>query len=139
MAGAPIDLEPLRRALGWLKEALELWQGLPEGSVLKPRLRSAVIQSFEFTYQLSLRSLRRALIERAGSADQVTDLSFDDLLRTAADAGLIGDVTAWRGWRELRNATRRAYDEARARQVAQEALGFCADAAAQLAASESSQ
>lgn len=139
MTPAPIDLDPLRRALGWLKEALELWHGQPEGSVLKPHLRSAVIQSFEFTYELALRSLRRVLIERAGSAEQVTDLSFNDLLRSAADAGLIGNVAAWRGWRELRNATSHAYDEAKAQKVAQDAQAFCADAAALLAALEASR
>ena len=83
-----IDLAPLRKALGCLAEALMLWHAQPPGSVLKPHLRPAVIQSFEFSYELSLRSLQRVLIERAGSADRVTDLSFNDLLRSAADAGL---------------------------------------------------
>jgi len=133
-----IDLAPLRRALGWLIEALALWHAQPVGAVLKPHLRSAVIQSFEFTYELSLRSLRRVLIERAGSADRITDLSFNDLLRGAADAGLLPDPTAWRVWRELRNATSHAYDEAKAEQVARDAELFCADAQALLAALEAS-
>ena len=131
-----IDLVPLRRALGWLTEALVLWQTQPLGSVLKPHLRSAVIQSFEFTYELSLRSLRRVLIERAGSADRITDLSFNELLRLGADAGLLPDPAAWRVWRELRNATRHAYDEARAEQVARDALQFSLEAAALLTALE---
>ena len=83
-----IDLSPLRKALGVLAEALQLWHSQDAGSVLKPHLRSAVIQSFEFSYELSLRSLRRVLVERAGSADRITDLSFNELLRHAADAGL---------------------------------------------------
>ena len=133
-----IDLAPLRRALGWLTEALALWHAQPVGTVLKPHLRSAVIQSFEFTYELSLRSLRRVLVERAGSADRITDLSFNDLLRNAADAGLLPDPAAWRVWRELRNATSHAYDEARAEQVASGAEQFCADAQALLDALEHS-
>ena len=132
-----IDLSPLRKALGVLAEALVLWHAQDAGSVLKPHLRSAVIQSFEFSYELSLRSLRRVLIERAGSADRVTDLSFHELLRQAADAGLVRDPNAWRIWRELRNATSHAYDEARAEQVALDAATFCADARALLAALES--
>ena len=131
-----IDLSALRRALGWLIEALALWHAQPPGSVLKPHLRSAVIQSFEFTYELALRNLRRVLIERAGSADRIIDLSFNDLLRSAADAGLLPDPAAWRVWRELRNATRHAYDEAKAEQVARDAELFCADAQALLAALE---
>mgnify|MGYP000750573978 CR=1 FL=1 len=96
-----IDLSPLRKALGVLAEALQLWHSQDAGSVLKPHLRSAVIQSFEFSYELSLRSLRRVLVERAGSADRITDLSFNELLRHAADAGLVQDPKAWRIWREF--------------------------------------
>lgn len=55
---------------------------------LKPHLRSAVTQSFEFTYELAIHSTRRVLIERAESADLMRDLSFNDLLRRALDAGL---------------------------------------------------
>jgi nucleotidyltransferase substrate binding protein (TIGR01987 family) len=136
MSALPIDLNPLRKALGWLAEALVLWHAQPEGSVLKPHLRSAVIQSFEFSYELSLRNLRRVLVERAGSADRITDLSFNDLLRAAADAGLLADPLAWRAWRELRNATSHAYNEAKAEAVAHGAEIFCTDAQALLAALE---
>lgn len=131
-----IDLSALRKALSVLTEALGLWHAEPVGTVLKPHLRSAVIQSFEFSYELCLRSLRRVLIERAGSADLVTDLSFNDLLRSAADAGLLPEPGAWRVWRELRNATSHAYNETRAEQVAQDAESFCIDALALLAALE---
>ena len=94
------------------------------GNALKPHLRSAVIQSFEFTYELSIRMLRRVLIERAESADRVTDLSFNELMRNAADAGLLEDPLTWRQWREMRNATRHAYDETRGNEVATGAIGF---------------
>ena len=131
-----IDLSALRRALGWLTEAIALWHAQPEGSVLKPHLRSAVIQSFEFTYELSLRSLRRLMIERASAADRITDLSFNALLRMAADAGLVADPLAWRTWRELRNATSHAYEEAKAQQVAMACGDFAVSAQTLLAAME---
>lgn len=129
MAQPPIDLSPLRKALGLLTEALQFWQDQPEGSALKPHLRSAVIQSFEFTYELSVRLLRRVLIERAESADLVADMSFNDLLRKGADAGFVADPIAWRGWREMRNVTSHAYDEAKAQEVAVGAASFASDAA----------
>lgn len=71
---------------------------------------------------------RRILIERAESADQVRDLSFNDLLRGALDAGLPMDLDAWRRWRELRNSTSHAYDEARAQAVALRTPDFAIDA-----------
>ena len=106
--------------------------------MLKPHLRSAVIQSFEFSYELSVRGLRRVLIERAITSDRVADQSFNELLRSAADAALIDDPVAWRAWRELRNATSHAYDETKAQRVAEQAERFAVDAAALLAALESS-
>lgn len=125
----PIDLSALRKASATLQEALAFWDAQPAGSPLKPHLRSAVIQSFEFTYELSIRLLRRTLIERAEAAERVADLGFNDLLRLGADAGLLLDQASWRRWREMRNATSHAYDEARAEAVAAGAKAFILDAA----------
>ena len=58
MTAKPIDLSSLVKALAQLQEALRFWHELPQGAALKPHLRSAVIQSFEFTYELSVRMLR---------------------------------------------------------------------------------
>lgn len=138
MNSPTIDLSPLRKALALLNEALEFWNAQPEGAPLKPHLRSAVIQSFEFTYELSIRLTRRVLIERSESADRVVDLSFNDLLRIAADAGLMPDASRWREWREVRNATSHAYDEAIAQAVAGRAAAFAADSSVLLGALEAS-
>ena len=138
MSSATIDLSPLRKALALLTEALAFWAAQPDGTALKPHLRSAVIQSFEFSYELSVRLLRRVLVERSESADRVVDLSFNDLLRAAADAGLLADAPRWREWREMRNATSHAYDEARAQAVAQRAAAFAEDAVTLLGALEAS-
>lgn len=136
MSPPDIDLAPLRKALAMLREALVFWNAQPDGAPLKPHLRSAVIQSFEFTYELSVRLLRRVLIERAESADLIASLSFNDLLRSAAGAGLMSDATRWREWREMRNATSHAYDETTAQAVAARAAAFVEDAATLLAVLE---
>ena len=99
-----------------------------DGAPLKPYLRSAVIQSFEFSYELSVRLMRRVLIERAAAAPDVTDMSFNDLLRSAAGAGLLAEPLRWREWRELRNATSHAYDETTAQAVAGKTADFLVDA-----------
>lgn len=118
MNAKPIDLSPLVKALSQLQEALSFWHAQPQDSALKPHLRAAVIQSFEFTYELSVRMIRRVLIERSEAADLVADLSFNDLLRKAADAGLLNAPDMWRQWREMRNSTSHTYDEAKAAEVA---------------------
>lgn len=133
MTSLPIDLSSLRQALSQLQEALGFWQALDAADPLKPHLRSAVIQSFEFTYELAIRSTRRLLIERAESVDLVRDLSFNDLVRRALDAGLPMPLDTWRKWRELRNTTSHTYNEARALEVALAASDFIKDAALLLA------
>lgn len=121
-----------------LREGLEFWRAQADGTPLKPHLRSAVIQSFEFSYELSVRLMRRVLIERAAAAPDVADLSFNDLLRNAAGAGLLAEPLRWREWRELRNATSHAYDEATAQAVAGKAAAFLVDAEALLGRLENS-
>ena len=132
MVATSIDTGPLRRALAMLREALDFWHQQADGTPLKPHLRSAVIQSFEFSYELSVRLLRRVLIERATAAPDVTDLSFNEILRSAADAGLLAEPLRWREWRELRNATSHAYDEDTAQAVAGQAPAFLVDGEALL-------
>ena len=87
-----IDLTPLRKAHALLSEAVLFWNAQPEGTALKPHLRSAVIQSL--------------------------------------------DAQRWREWREMRNATGHAYDEAKAQAVALRAAAFAADASILLRALE---
>lgn len=67
-------------------------------------------------------------MERALAAPLVADLSFNDLLRTAADAGLLPDPLAWRRWRDWRNRTSPSYDEAQAQAIAEAAQAFLGDA-----------
>lgn len=138
MAPPTIELSPLHRALATLQEVVTFWNAEPEGSRLKPHLRSAVVQSFEFTYELSIRMPRRVLVERSEAADLVSDLSFNDLLRKAADAGMLADPMIWREWREMRNVISHAYDPAKAQVVASAASAFAGDAAALLAELERS-
>ena len=133
MTSLPIDMSSLHKALSQLREAVGFWQALDAADPLKPHLRSAVIQSFEFTYELAIRSTRRVLIERAESADLVRDLGFNDLLRRAMDAGLPMPLDVWRRWRDMRNTTSHTYNEARALEVALAASDFAVDAALLLA------
>lgn len=134
----PIDLSSLHKALAQLEEALLFWRAQVPDAPLAKHLRSAVIQSFEFSYELSVRMLRRVLIERSAASDLIIDLSFNNLLRKAADAGLLADPLEWRKWRELRNATSHTYDEEKAKEVAAGAELFLKDAKLALLAMEKS-
>jgi uncharacterized protein with HEPN domain len=67
-------------------------------------------------------------MERAASAPAIADLSFNDLLRTAADAALLSEPLGWRRWRDLRNRTSHSYDETQAQEIALAAAAFLEDA-----------
>ena len=70
---------PLLWGLVLLLEALasaqRYWLEEAEDSGRKPHLRAGVVQSFEFSYELAIRSLRRVLIERAAVAVQIAEAS----------------------------------------------------------------
>ena len=120
-----VDLKPFESALNQLQIALEARVSEPEN----PFIRDAVIQRFEFTYELSIKSLRRYLRSTAASNDEVDELTFRELLRRAADFRLIqGDVLKWLDFRQARTDTVHTYNEIRATEVAATAKDFAVDA-----------
>lgn len=78
---------------------------------------------------LDLTSLKNAVASlEAASPDEVDESSFRDVMRVAAEKGLIADVEPWFQYRLLRNITAHPYDRAKARQVYDGTLRFIRDA-----------
>ncbi|MGH7075646.1 MAG: HI0074 family nucleotidyltransferase substrate-binding subunit [Stellaceae bacterium] len=94
---------------------------------LRKQFRAATIQAFEFTYELSMKMLRRQLAEIALSPTELPQLPFMDFIRTAADAGLVREVLPFRAYREKRNITSHTYNEDRAEEVVAGLDEFVAD------------
>ncbi len=120
-----IDLSPLDRALAQFEIAISAWAANPGDALI----RDAVIQRFEFTYELSIKMLRRYLRSVAASDDEVNELTFRDLIRRAGDLKLVqGDVFAWLEYRQARTDTVHTYNESRAIEVAGAARKFTGEA-----------
>jgi nucleotidyltransferase substrate binding protein (TIGR01987 family) len=118
---AALDLSSLARAIGQLESAIQSWAEKPADTLI----RDAVIQRFEFTYELSIRTLRRYLRSVAASEDEIDTLSFKELIRHAIERRLLrGDVLAWGDFRQARNDTVHTYNEVRAMEVASTAKDF---------------
>lgn len=81
-----------------------------------PFFRAATIQSYEYSYELSIKMMQR-YIEMYGAAAAGETSRFTDLLRIAAEYLLIGDPLAWEEYRKGRNKTSHTYDEGVAEQV----------------------
>lgn len=93
-----------RRALARLREAVELAQQRP----LSDLERQGLIQEFEFTHELSWKTLKDFLNSRG-----VEDLfGSKDTTREAFSQGLIADGECWMAMIRHRNLSTHTYDEA---------------------------
>lgn len=119
-----LDLSSFDKALKSLERSLLRSQK----DVLDEELRDAVIQRFEYTYEISWKMMKRELEIESSHPSSIDTLSFRDLLREAAEKGLIADVEAWFEYRDARNRTSHTYDESSAKLVYDAALRFFSDA-----------
>ena len=113
-----LDFTPLEDAIAQLDEGLQEADRSPESELM----RDGVIQRFEYTHELALKFIRRALETAFGEA--VDPMPYNDVLRTAAERGLIDDVEAWFDYRTARNKTSHIYDAQVAADVFRSARPF---------------
>lgn len=119
-----LDLASLKKAIGSLERAISRSLAAPEDE----ELRDAVIQRFEYSYELSWRMLKRRLELDAPTPASIDALAFKDLIREGAERGLIAKPQAWFEYRRQRNIITHTYDEEKAKQVHKAAMDFLQDA-----------
>ena len=129
-----LDLTSLRDALAALAASRRyLESDLANDPGLKDQFRSAAIQAFEFSYELAFKFMKRQLEQMSPVPSSIDELTFAQVLRAAAEAGLISDVQRFRQYREARNITSHSYNRAKAEQVVAVLPRFADDAAYLLA------
>ena len=128
----PINLEPLAKALEQLQTSLRYARSdlAASDKDLAKQFRAAAIQAFEYTFEISIRMLRRRL-ETILPGPEVERLPYRDMLRVAAEKNFIDNPAAWFRFRAMRNNTSHSYDEIKAEQLAAMLPEF-ADQAAKL-------
>jgi len=119
-----LDLTSLKLAIASLGRGIARSKTAPEDE----ELRDAVIQRFEYTYDLCWRMLKRRIELDAAVPSAVDAMSFRELMRDAGERGLVDDVARWFVYREQRNVTSHIYDSRKAAEVYATALEFLADA-----------
>ena len=124
-----LDTSALRNALGQLETSLAYLrsEASQRDAGLRQQFRAAVIQAFEFTYELAIRMTRRQLVEIVATPADLREMAFMDLMRAASDAGLIRDARPFKLYRDRRNETALTYDAAKAEQVISIVEDFVAD------------
>lgn len=127
-----LDLSSLRSALASLDRGCARSRLAPDDE----ELRDAVIQRFEYTYELCWKMLKRRLEMDAAVPSDIDRLSFPDLMRAGAEHRMIDDVERWLVYRHQRNTTSHVYDSDLAWDVYRSALDFASDARRLLVALE---
>lgn len=114
MIDRTLDISIFERAVSKLGEILERY-GLNKND---EAIRDAVIQRFEFTYSLALTTLKKYFAELAFITEDVSQMSFNDMIRTANQQNLlVSDLEKWSDYRKMRNMTSHTYDENIAKKV----------------------
>ena len=119
-----LDLSSLDNALASLQKAVDRSRLVPADE----EIRDAVIQRFEYTYELSCKMLKRQMEQEVSNPAELDQLGFRDLLRLAAERGLLSDIENWMDFRNQRNITSHAYDRVKAQSVYQTAIQFADNA-----------
>jgi nucleotidyltransferase substrate binding protein (TIGR01987 family) len=114
-----LDLTVLEKALAQLEQSLSYLHSdlAARDAGLRAQFRAAAIQGFEFTYELSVKMIRRQLAQISAVPAELAEMAYQDLIREAADAGLLVDPEGFFLYREIRNITAHTYDEAKAERV----------------------
>lgn len=114
----PLDLSPFDRAISQLETFYDLSLQPQDQPVMSEALRMAAIQAFEYTYELSVKMLRRFLEMTEPNPAALDDATFQGLIRLGSERGLLkSDLPVWMDFRRQRGTTSHAYDAAKAAQV----------------------
>ena len=112
-----LDYSPLAGAISQLEKSLKYASSemAQQDAGLFEQLRNSVIQCFEFTYELSHKMLKRYLEETAPSPDEIDLSTFQNLIRTGNEKGLLrSDWSKWKNYRQARTDSSHTYDEDKA-------------------------
>ena len=114
MQKGTLDISALENAENRLQEMLSRYNT----EIHDEAVRDSVIQRFEFTYSIALKTLSKYFIERAFILEEINQMSFNEMIRTASQLNLIkSNLEKWTNYREMRNLTSHTYDEKIALQV----------------------
>lgn len=126
-----LDVSALQKSIKQLESALEYCNSdlAKNDKKLALHLRAAAIQAFEFTYELTLKMLKRYLGLTEANPSLVDEMSFNELIRKGYERGLLhSELAAWKEYRRERGTTSHTYDEDKAQEVFEDIPNFLEDA-----------
>lgn len=125
-----LDISSLHNAVLQLEQGIEFAEAEPAKEIV----RDGVIQRFEYCYELAQKMIKRTLETQFD--EKVDTMAWNDVLRTAAERGLITNIERWFDYRTERNKTSHTYDATVAMTVYASAKKFLPDVQQLLSALE---
>lgn len=119
-----LDLESLQKALATLERAIKRCKSNPTDE----DIRALVIHWFGISSDICSKMIKRRLEQDMPTPKELAPLSYQNLLREAAERLIIADAGLWMKYREKRGTVVHTYDEEKAREVYEAALEFYIDA-----------
>ncbi len=126
-----LELTPLQKAISQLGGSLDMYnselaESMPE---TKKYFRSATIQAFEYTYELTFKMIKRRIVMSLQNPKEIDDMTFNDIIRVAHGKDIAkSDVSVWCEYRKRRGITSHTYDEDKAQKVFESAVNFLDEA-----------
>ncbi len=120
-----LNIDNFDKAIFRLEEGMATYQA----DTTQTLIRDGLIQRFEFTYELSHKTLKRYLEFASPTPEQYDSMPFQELIRSGNEQGLLlGAWPSWKGYRDMRSKTSHTYDEEIALEVIAGIPGFIVEA-----------
>lgn len=114
-----IDTSILERAIKQLEKSQKFLHSeiASKNRDFYEQFRTAAIKTFEYTYEITLKTLRRQLEQIVLDPEDLRKMVFMDFIRTAYEAKLVREVPIFKVYRDKRNMTSHTYAEDKAEEV----------------------
>lgn len=106
-----LDYSSLENAVGQIRTSFDYFHSdlALRDAGLRKQFRAAT--TLEFTYELAINMIHKQLKIITANPSNLRHLAFADLMRVAAESGLITDPNSYVRYRDLRNKSSHIYDD----------------------------
>ena len=124
-----LDYSALERATAQLEKSFRYLHSdlARQDPDLREQFRSATIQAFESAYGLAVKMIQRQLSQMVSDPAELRRIDFADVMRVAADAGIISDPRAFLRYREIHATASHTYSSDHAERTVDVVDGFLRD------------
>jgi len=114
-----LDLTSFRDAVAALERSMTFLtsDSAKNDPGLHEQFRNSAIQCFEFTHELAFKMMKRQLEQMIADPASIDKMAYMDIIRSAAEAGLVDAVGRFKDYRDKRNITSHTYNQAKAGQI----------------------